>query len=113
MAADKSLGQTITQPAIGRSQQIDVLWQQTHLFLQFAVHRLLWRFIGLDSALRKLPGILAHPTPPEEAVLVIAEDDPHIRPKAVGIYHIWNQVLIFNWIDFSTADSLAASSGKA
>ena len=68
-----------------------MLRQQTHLFLQFAVHRLLWRLVGLDPALRKLPGILSHPTPPEEAVLVIAEDDPHIRPEAVGIYHIWNQ----------------------
>lgn len=71
--------------------------QQTHLFLQFAVHRLLRRLVGMDSALRKLPGILAHPTTPEKAVLFIAEDDPYVRPETVGIYHNWNQNKLLNW----------------
>ncbi len=65
-----------------------MLGQQTDLFTQFAVHRLFRGLVGLNPTLWKLPGILAHPTPPEETVLVIAEDDPYVRPKAVGIYHI-------------------------
>jgi hypothetical protein len=65
-----------------------VLGQQTHLFLQFSEHRLFRCFVGSDSTLWKLPGILADSTPPKEAILVIAENDPYVRPKAVRIYHI-------------------------
>lgn len=68
-----------------------MLRQQTDLFLQFAIHRLLRRLVGLYTALRKLPGILPHTTTPEKAVFVIAENDPHIWPETVGVYHNWNR----------------------
>ena len=88
MSAYETFGQTVTQPALGRPQEIDMLGQQPYLLLQFTIHRLFRRFVGLDSTLRKLPGVLPYPAAPKQAVLVIAEDDPYVRPKAVGIYHI-------------------------
>lgn len=68
-----------------------MLGQQTDLFLQLAIHRLLRSLVGLNPALRELPGILPHTTTPEKAVFVIAENDPHIWPETVGVYHNWNR----------------------
>lgn len=60
---------------------------QTDLFGQFAVHGLFRRLIGLDSALRKLPRILANTSAPKQLVSVITEYYADIRPKSVGVYH--------------------------
>lgn len=70
-----------------------MFWQKPNFFMQLAVHRLFGRLIGIDAALRELPGILPYPSPPEQTVLLVAENDPYIGPKTVGVYHGKNQCL--------------------
>src|SRR5689334_14359586 len=60
---------------------------QTNLFAELAVHRLLRAFPGLDAALRKLPGVLAHALAPEHEVTPVGEYDSYIGAIAITIDH--------------------------
>jgi hypothetical protein len=43
--------------------------------------------------LRELPRVLPDAAAPEQTVLLVAENDPYIGPKAVGVYHSVYQYL--------------------
>ena len=69
-------------------QVADILRRQTHLFFQFAIERLLRRFVMFDAALGELPSILAADTPgPQQFTSRIGQDDAHIGPKTIGVDH--------------------------
>src|SRR5690606_10068082 len=58
VAANQPLRQTIAQPATGAGEDFHILRQQADFFMQLPIQCLLGAFIALDTALRKLPGLL-------------------------------------------------------
>src|SRR5258708_16454566 len=48
-------GQTVAQPALRRSQHLDILALQTYFFLELAIQRVLHRLAAIDAALGELP----------------------------------------------------------
>src|SRR5690606_40515369 len=61
---------------------------ETYFFMKFTVERLLRGFIGIDAALRELPGILpAHAPRPEQLAPVVGKHDAHIGAKSIIVYH--------------------------
>src|SRR5690606_44893 len=56
--SDQILGQLVIQPAARGSDDLNVLWIQTHFFLQLSEQRLLQPLTVPDSPLRELPGFL-------------------------------------------------------
>ena len=61
---------------------------ETYFFMKFTVKRLLGGFVGIDAALRELPGILpAHAPRPEQLAPVVGKHDAHIRAKSIVVYH--------------------------
>ena len=87
MATDKSSRQAVAQPARGAAEQFHLMLMQADFLGQFTIHRLFGGLIRLDTALRKLPRVLANTTPPEQSVLFVAKYDADIRPESVCIYH--------------------------
>src|SRR5690606_28607990 len=84
---DPLLGNLVAQPAASSREDAHVLRTQAGLFLQFAVHRLLGRLAALDTALRKLPRVLAHPLAPEDLIVLVDQDDANVGAVAVAIEH--------------------------
>jgi len=60
---------------------------QPHLFFKFPEHRLLRGFTVLDSALRKLPGMLLDAFAPEYLVPRVTENNADVRAIAVTVEH--------------------------
>src|ERR1019366_1224078 len=58
----------VTQPVSGAAKDPDMVGLQPHLFLKLPEHCLLRGFTVLDSALRKLPGMLLDALAPEYLV---------------------------------------------
>ena len=56
-------------------------------FKQFTVHRLLCGFSGVDSALRKLPGVLTKSPGPHYLPLAITNHDTYVWAVAIVINH--------------------------
>ena len=46
-----------------------------------------------DAALGELPGILAYAFGPEQLAFIIENDEAHIGPEPIQIYHNNNQIL--------------------
>ena len=60
---------------------------KTHFLIQLTKQRLLRSLVRFDTALRKLPPALAATPRPEHMVLVVAENDAHIRAITVFVEH--------------------------
>ncbi len=74
------------KPALRSTEQLYCFSAQTHLLLEFAVHRLLGAFVAMHTTLRELPGIAAvYAAPPKNLIAIIANDDPHIRTEALAV----------------------------
>jgi hypothetical protein len=58
---------------------------ESNLLLELPEHGLLRRFVRFDTALRKLPGILAYAPTPEQAALSICQYDADVGPEAVRV----------------------------
>jgi len=87
LALDPVLGHLVTQPTAGAADDADVLRLQADFFEELTVHGLLRRLAVLDSALRKLPGMLSYPLAPENLVARIHQNDADVRPKALTVEH--------------------------
>src|SRR5690606_18602555 len=84
--SDQILGQLVIQPAARGSDDLNVLWIQTHFFLQLSEQRLLQPLTVPDSPLRELPGFLAYTLRPEDLPLPVADDDAYIRSETLRVY---------------------------
>ncbi|MOA18323.1 hypothetical protein D3C78_1386330 [compost metagenome] len=58
MGTYQTLRQTIAQPAPGAGENFNIFALQAYFFVQLAVQGVFRRLFGVDSPLRKLPGIL-------------------------------------------------------
>jgi len=65
LATDETLGEAIAKPAFGASEEGHMLGIQTDLFPELPEHRLFRSFVRFDSALGKLPSILARASSPK------------------------------------------------
>lgn len=83
IAANISFGETIAEPSLGTTQDLNLMRPQSHLLLQLAEQRILRGLVIVYAALGKLPGILTYTTPPKEFALTIAEDYADIEPETV------------------------------
>jgi hypothetical protein len=88
VATDKALGQPVTQPATRGAEYIDVPGLKTDFLLEFAEHRLLRRFVGTNTALRKLPGILMNTTRPQQPPVAVGQNNANIGPIPIEINHL-------------------------
>src|SRR5690606_41363377 len=85
LAPDPVGRHVVAQPVAGTTDDPHMLATQADLLVQLAVHRLLGRFPALDTALRKLPGMLARTLAPENLVLLIDQNEPGVGAIAVAI----------------------------
>jgi len=83
----KTLGQAIPEPFIGTTEDFHMVWFQSHFFVQLPIHGLLGSLILIDTTLGKLPGILPHTPPPEQTILIVAQDNAYIWPETIPINH--------------------------
>ena len=81
MLADITFRQSVAEPTPGRAHYLHVLGPQTQLLAKLPIKRLLRAFMGLDAALRKLPGVLPDTTRPQYLTPGVGQDDADIRPK--------------------------------
>ena len=73
-----------------------VTGRQPDLLAEFAEQRLFRGFVAADAALRELPGILTDAARPQQAPILIAQDDTHIGTIAIGINHL--RTCYINWL---------------
>jgi hypothetical protein len=106
VAADEAFGQTVTEPMPGTAEQSHLVRLQSDLLLELPKHGLLRRFVGLDAALGKLPGVLANAPAPEEAALGICQYDTDVGPEAIRVYQFR-----FPKSDISPHSSISAAAG--
>lgn len=105
MPADQPLRQPVAQPALGATENLDMLRAQAGFLAEFAEHGFFRRFVTADAALRKLPGFLPDPAPPEQAALGIAEDDADVGSEAFRVNHLET---VYKWV----ADVCVNGKGK-
>ncbi len=79
--------QPVTQPASGTADHLNVFGPQTDFFSQLAKHGLFGRFIPLNAALGKLPGPLPDPSRPEQAPMLVTQDDADVKPITLRVDH--------------------------
>lgn len=60
---------------------------QPHFFIEFPVHGLLGGLILIDATLGELPSILPHTPPPEQSILIVAQNNTYVWPETIPIYH--------------------------
>jgi hypothetical protein len=77
----------VAQPALRGTEQLHVLTGEADLLMQLAEQRLLRRFVVLDAALWKLPGVLADAPPPKNVPGIVHQDDADVCSKAFRIDH--------------------------
>jgi hypothetical protein len=87
VAPKQALRQAIAQPASGAGKQTNVIFTQTHFFIQLPIQGRFRRFALVNTALRKLPSTLTNPTRPQHLTLLICEHDANVGPKSVRINH--------------------------
>ncbi|MNI52629.1 hypothetical protein D3C73_1074250 [compost metagenome] len=87
IAADGPRRQLVAQPARCRPEHFNVLRQQPGLFLQFTIHGLDRRLVGVHATLRELPAIPAHTSCPEHLPVLPHQHDADVRSIAVRIDH--------------------------
>ncbi|KAG1253455.1 hypothetical protein G6F65_017461 [Rhizopus arrhizus] len=87
VAADGPRRQLVAQPAGCRAEHFHMLRQQAGLFLQFTIHGLDRRLVGIHATLRELPAVPAHTSCPEHLTILPHQHDADVRSIAVRIDH--------------------------
>ena len=77
----------VAQPFFAPLNDLYIFGFQPHLFIEFAVERLLSSLALTHAALRELPGILTQPLSPKQLSQPIADDNSHVRAKTILINH--------------------------
>jgi len=80
-------GDIVMEPVLGAGQQPHMLRPKAGLFVELAIHRLLWVLAVLNAALRELPGLLTDAFSPEDLVDLVDENDADVGPVAMFIQH--------------------------
>ena len=86
-ALDPVLRDLVAQPVAGASENPHMVRIKPDFFLQFPKHRQLGRLAGVDSALWKLPRMLADPFTPKDLILRARDDDGDVRAIPVTVQH--------------------------
>lgn len=82
-AANQVLRKIIPQPAAGLADQFDVLRAEADFLGQFPIQGFLGRLIPLDATLRKLPGILAGSSAPEDLPIGVDQDNADVGSESM------------------------------
>jgi len=93
-APDIALGESIMEPVLGATKNLDGARPEPDLFVEFAVHRLFRGLFRTYATLRKLPGVVISPSRPEQATAFIAQDYADVGPVSVTIDHVQINQLI-------------------
>ena len=64
---------------------------------KLAIKCLLRTFVGLDTALGELPGVLPDTPCPQHLAMIIGQDDADIRSKSIGIDHLAARGQLVKW----------------
>ena len=91
--ADEVLWHLVAQPVARAPDDLYMLDEQPHFFVQLAEHGLLGRLAVLDAALRELPRVRAQPFAPENLVAAIEQDDADVGPEAFPVEHNQTPIL--------------------
>src|SRR3990167_4799625 len=75
--------QTVAQPALSLREDLHMRGLQPDLFVQLAIERIARGFTAVDTALGKLPSVVADAFGPEHAAVRVADHDAHIGAEAV------------------------------
>ncbi len=78
-------GKTVTQPALGAPDQLDVVHPQPDFLVQLPVKGLFGGLADVYSALRELPAAVTGAAGPQHVTVFAGHDDAHIGPEPVGI----------------------------
>src|SRR5437763_10835004 len=87
VAPHPAVGNLVAQPLARAPEDAHMGALQPDLLLELAVHGVERRLAVLDTALRKLPRVLADPLAPEHLVPGIGEDDADVRTVAFLVEH--------------------------
>ena len=72
-----------------------MLRQQPDLLVQLSVESIFWCLILINTALWKLPPILANAAPPEKLTLSIDDNNPYIGTISTFINHLYKPRKLF------------------
>ncbi len=92
ITSDEVVRHFVTKPVSCARDDANMVRQQPHLFVEFAVHRLLRRFAVFDAPLRELPGMGADSFAPENLVPGIEQDDADVGSEPLAVEHNQPQI---------------------
>lgn len=87
IASDKSTREVVFEPLRRATEDIDAVFCQSELFIEFPKKRVFGTFVRVDPALRKLPSILPDTTRPQHLPLRVRDDDAYVGAISVGVDH--------------------------
>lgn len=85
---DVTLGETIMEPILSAAENAHRIAPEPDLLVEFAVHRLFGGLVGMNAALRELPGVVITASCPEQATALIAQNYADVGPVSVTIDHV-------------------------